>query len=228
MCFVEIEKVPKLAANCLHQRLPPEGMVVRHTDTPLVKKARQGTLEFLLINDPLDRPICDKGGECDLQDFTLRHGPGGSRFDLPKRHFLKPIPVSENILLDRERCIACQRCVRFSQEVAMEDGLVMVERGFKIEVSDEAKASTRLLRQHGRDVPGWRADSPELSLPDAPLGTASNAQRLRQLRVGCNVRLDVRVNKALRQYRRPTTPWTMAGLQSWPLGGWIPLIARSA
>ena len=110
------------------------------TDTPKVKKGRQGTLEFLLINHPLDCPICDKGGECDLQDFTLRHGPGDSRFDVRKRHFAKPIPVSENILLDRERCIACQRCVRFCQDVAMEDGLVMKERGFKTEVGVEPDA----------------------------------------------------------------------------------------
>src|SRR5579883_2201257 len=102
MCFVEIEPMQPPVAK------PPqtacttevrEGMVV-HTDTPLVQKARKGTLEFLLINHPLDCPICDKGGECDLQDFTLRYGPGASRFDLEKRHFQKPISVSENILLD--------------------------------------------------------------------------------------------------------------------------------
>src|SRR5215467_6083535 len=132
MCFVEIEKAPKPPQTAC-TTVCTDGMVV-HTDTPLVKKSRQGTLEFLLINHPLDCPICDKGGECDLQDFTLRHGPGGSRFDLTKRHYIKPIAVSDNVLLDRERCIACQRCVRFCQEVAMEDGLVMKQRGFRIQV----------------------------------------------------------------------------------------------
>ena len=137
MCFVQIEKMPKLATACT--TVVSEGMVVR-TDTPQVIKARQGTLEFLLINHPLDCPICDKGGECDLQDFTLRHGPGASRFDVSKRHFIKPIPVSESILLDRERCISCQRCVRFCQDVAMENGLVMQERGFKTEVGVQPDA----------------------------------------------------------------------------------------
>ncbi len=118
MCFVEIEKMPKPPTACTTTSAPRawSSIPIRRWS----RRRAQGTLEFLLINHPLDCPICDKGGECDLQDFTLRHGPGGSRFDLTKRHFVKPIPVSENILLDRERCIACQRCVRFSQEVAME------------------------------------------------------------------------------------------------------------
>ena len=104
-----------------------------------------------------------------------------------------------NILLDRERCIACQRCVRFCQDVAMENGLVMQERGFKTEVGVEAGCAVRLdlLRQCGRDVPGGRADRQELSLRDAPVGTASAPPASAAIcSVGCNVRLDVRVNKA--------------------------------
>ena len=148
-----------------------------------MKKGRQGTLEFLLINHPLDCPICDKGGECDLQDFTLRHGPGASRFDVKKRHFAKPIPVSENILLDRERCIACQRCVRFCQDVAMENGLVMQERGFKTEVGVEPDAPFDSIFS-GNVVemcPVGALTAEELSLHLASLGAEAHGERLRQL-----------------------------------------------
>src|SRR5579859_7522486 len=137
MCFVQVEKMPKPMTACTTTVMP--NMVVS-TNSPMVKKSRQGTLEFLLINHPLDCPICDKGGECDLQDFTLRYGPGASRFDLSKRHFPKPVPVSDEILLDRERCIACQRCVRFCQDVAQEPGLIMKQRGFKTEVGSDPDA----------------------------------------------------------------------------------------
>jgi predicted molibdopterin-dependent oxidoreductase YjgC len=179
-------------------------MVVR-TDTPKVKKGRQGTLEFLLINHPLDCPICDKGGECDLQDFTLRHGPGDSRFDVRKRHFPKPIPVSENILLDRERCIACQRCVRFCQDVAMEDGLVMKERGFKTEVGveDDAPFDSIFSGNVVEMCPVGALTAKNYRFVTRPWELRRTATVCGNCAVGCNVRLDVRVNKALRQYSRP-------------------------
>jgi NADH-quinone oxidoreductase chain G len=202
MCFVEVEGMPKLATACT--TTVSEGMVVR-TDTPKVKKGRQGTLEFLLINHPLDCPICDKGGECDLQDFTLRHGPGDSRFDLRKRHFPKPIPVSEHILLDRERCIACQRCVRFCQDVAMEDGLVMKERGFKTEVGVEEDAPFDSIFS-GNVVemcPVGALTAKNYRFVTRPWELRRTATVCGNCAVGCNVRLDVRVNKALRQYSRP-------------------------
>jgi NADH-quinone oxidoreductase subunit G len=128
MCFVEIEKMPKPPQTACTTPVS-EGMVV-YTKTEKVLKARRGTL----INHPLDCPICDQAGECDLQDFTLRHGPGGTRFDLNKRHYPKPIPVSNEVMLDRERCILCQRCTRFSSEISMDNGLVMISRGFRMEV----------------------------------------------------------------------------------------------
>jgi NADH-quinone oxidoreductase chain G len=202
MCFVEVEGMPKLATACT--TTVTEGMVVR-TDTPKVKKGRQGTLEFLLINHPLDCPICDKGGECDLQDFTLRHGSGASRFDVRKRHFPKPIPVSENILLDRERCIACQRCVRFCHDVAMEDGLVMKERGFKTEVGVEEDAPFDSIFS-GNVVemcPVGALTAKNYRFVTRPWELRRTATVCGDCAVGCNVRLDVRVNKAQRQYSRP-------------------------
>jgi NADH-quinone oxidoreductase chain G len=202
MCFVEVKGMPKLATACT--TTVSEGMEV-WTATPKVKKGRQGTLEFLLINHPLDCPICDKGGECDLQDFTLRHGPGDSRFDVRKRHFPKPIPVSENILLDRERCIACQRCVRFCQDVAMENGLVMKERGFKTEVGVEADAPFDSIFS-GNVVemcPVGALTAKNYRFVTRPWELRRTATICGACAVGCNVRLDVRVNKALRQYSRP-------------------------
>jgi NADH-quinone oxidoreductase chain G len=201
MCFVEIEKMPKLATACTTE--VAEGMVVR-TDTPKVQKGRQGTLEFLLINHPLDCPICDKGGECDLQDFTLRHGPRASRFDVKKRHFVKPIPVSANILLDRERCIACQRCVRFCQDVAMEDGLVMQERGFKTEVGVEPDApfDSNFSGNVVEMCPVGALTAKNYRFVTRPWELRRTASVCGHCSVGCNVRVDVRVDKVLRQYGR--------------------------
>ena len=100
-----------------------------------VKKAQDGVLEFLLANHPLDCPVCDKGGECPLQDQTLAYGPGESRFVEEKRHFEKPIAISDLVLLDRERCIQCARCTRFAEEVAGEAQIDFAGRGDRVEVS---------------------------------------------------------------------------------------------
>ena len=94
-----------------------------------MKTAQQSVVEFLLINHPLDCPVCDKGGECPLQDITFGWGGGISRFIEPKRHFVKPLELSPLIAIDRERCILCYRCVRFSQEISEDYQLVLLERG---------------------------------------------------------------------------------------------------
>ncbi len=126
MCLVEIEGIPKLQTAC--STPVKDGMVV-HTQTERVHDAQRAVVEFLLINHPLDCPVCDKGGECPLQDITYGWGPGTSRFIEPKRHFKKPLELSPLIAIDRERCILCYRCVRFSQEIAEDYQLVLLERG---------------------------------------------------------------------------------------------------
>lgn len=131
MCLVEIEKVPRLQTACTTP--VADGMVV-WTNTPAVDKARRGVLEFLLCNHPLDCPVCDKGGECPLQDTTFKYGSDRSRFVEEKRHFVKPIRLSPLIVLDRERCIMCTRCVRFQREVAGDESLTLLERGACSEV----------------------------------------------------------------------------------------------
>ena len=134
MCLVEIEGLPKLQAGCT--LTAQEGMVVRTAATS--KRAadgQQGTLEFILVNHPLDCPVCDKGGECPLQDLTFRFGPGSTRMTFPKMTFDKPIPVSPLIALDRERCILCYRCTRFSTDVAEDGQLIARNRGAHTEIA---------------------------------------------------------------------------------------------
>jgi NADH-quinone oxidoreductase subunit G len=126
MCLVEIEGIPKLQTAC--STPIKDGMVV-HTQTARVKEAQQAVVEFLLINHPLDCPVCDKGGECPLQDISFGWGGGKSRFIEPKRHFQKPLELSPLIAIDRERCILCYRCVRFSQEISEDYQLVLLDRG---------------------------------------------------------------------------------------------------
>jgi NADH-quinone oxidoreductase subunit G len=126
MCLVEVEGIPKLQTSC--STPVREGMVV-HTRTEQVKEAQSAVVEFLLVNHPLDCPVCDKGGECPLQDISYGWGPGKSRVIDEKRHFQKPVELSPLVAIDRERCILCYRCVRFSQEVSEDEQLQLLERG---------------------------------------------------------------------------------------------------
>ena len=129
MCLVEVEGMPpKPQAACT--LTAQDGMVVKTALTSdMARNAQNATLEFILVNHPLDCPVCDKGGECPLQDLTFRFGPGRTRMTFPKRTFDKPIPISPTISLDRERCILCYRCTRFSESVSEDGELVAVNRG---------------------------------------------------------------------------------------------------
>ena len=129
MCLCEVEGMPpKPQAACT--LTAQDGMVVKTAQTsPMAAEAQEATLEFILVNHPLDCPVCDKGGECPLQDLTFRYGPGSSRMQFPKRTFEKPIPISPAISLDRERCILCYRCTRFSESVSEDGQLVAENRG---------------------------------------------------------------------------------------------------
>jgi len=131
MCFVQVEKMPRLQTSCTLEA--QEGMVV-WTASPEVVEARRAILEFLLINHPLDCPICDKGGECPLQDNTFKYGPGASRFVEPKRHFPKAVRLSPVLTLDRERCILCWRCTRFGEVVAGDHALKGHDRGYRTHI----------------------------------------------------------------------------------------------
>ena len=134
MCLVEIEtpRGPMMVTACTSS--VADGMVV-DTESEDVKKAQEAILEFLLANHPLDCPVCDKGGECPLQDQALAYGPGESRFVEIKRSFEKPIPISELVLLDRERCILCAQCTRFSDEISGDPLIEFQHRGNMTEVN---------------------------------------------------------------------------------------------
>ena len=127
-CLVEVEgpRGPMMVVSCM--TAVTDGQVV-HTASENVRRAQEGVLELFLANHPLDCPVCDKGGECPLQDQAMSHGPGESRYVEQKRHFEKPIPISDLVLLDRERCILCDRCTRFADEVAGDKLIHFVSRG---------------------------------------------------------------------------------------------------
>ncbi len=138
-CLVEVTDMgngrgmPKPAASCTTTVMP--GMVIKSQLTSVVAdKAQQGVMELLLINHPLDCPICDKGGECPLQNQAMSNGRADSRFHETKRTFPKPIAISSNVLLDRERCVLCQRCTRFSEQIAGDPFIDLLERGAQQQV----------------------------------------------------------------------------------------------
>lgn len=132
-CLVEVEgpRGPMMVVSCMTP--VAEGQIVR-TDTDQVKRAQEGMIELLLANHPLDCPVCDKGGECPLQDQAFSHGAGESRFVEEKRHYEKPIPISDLVFLDRERCILCDRCTRFADEVAGDALISFTQRGNNTQV----------------------------------------------------------------------------------------------
>src|ERR1017187_7596595 len=133
MCLVQIETMPKMQPACA--TVVSDGMVVT-TQSDAVSKVREGVLEFLLLNHPLDCPVCDRGGECDLQDFATRYGPSASRFPITEKvHFDKALPLSDRIELDQERCILCWRCTRFYEEITGEKELVLQQRGVQTMVA---------------------------------------------------------------------------------------------
>ena len=133
MCLVEVEgpRGTMLVPSCTTK--VADDMVV-DTESEVVKRAQEGILEFLLLNHPLDCPICDKGGECPLQDQAYTFGPGESRFIEEKRTYVKPIPVSDLVLLDRERCVICDRCVRVADDIAGDPLITFTERGSAVQI----------------------------------------------------------------------------------------------
>ena len=206
MCMVEVEGMPKLQTSC--STPVKDGMVV-YTQTDRVKNAQNAVVEFLLVNHPLDCPVCDKGGECPLQDIAFGWGPGRSRFVEDKRNFPKPIALSPLIAIDRERCILCYRCVRFSQEVAEDDQLMFLERGDHTFVGtfDGRPYQAPFSGQRDRPVPGRRAHQHLLPLPRAAVGHRGRRHRLHPLPEPVQRRADDprrarRARAAARQRRR--------------------------
>ncbi len=201
MCLVEVEKMPKLAIACATQVM--EGMVV-HTANPKVINAREAVMEFLLINHPLDCPICDEAGECKLQNYAYSYSVGYSRFDESKVHKPKRVELGPNVMLDTERCIMCSRCVRFCEEIAKKPQLTFTQRGTHVELTT---------------FPGEKLDNPYSmnTIDICPVGALTSRDFRFKARVwemsstdtvcpgcarGCNMHSWVRNNEILRQTPR--------------------------
>lgn len=196
MCLVEVEKAPKPVASCA---MPAgEGMIV-HTDTAKVKKAREGVMEFLLINHPLDCPICDQGGECDLQDQAMTYGRGVNRFTENKRSvpdkYMGPL-----IKTHMTRCIHCTRCIRFSEEVAGVDEIGAINRGEHMEIT------TYLEQAITSEMSGNLADiCPVGALTSKPYAFRARNWELRSTEsidimdaCGSNIRVDAKSMEVIR------------------------------
>ena len=194
MCLVEVEKMPKLQPACAVY--VAEGMVVR-TTTDQVTKYQKGVLEFLLINHPLDCPICDKGGECPLQDQTYQYGPGASRYQFDKAHFDKAVPLSDKILLDRERCILCWRCTRFSEEISGERELALIQRGVHtiIGTFNDEPAQSAYQGNWTEICPVGALTSRQYRFISRPWDLDRTPSICPGCSMGCNIQIDARNNK---------------------------------
>ena len=194
MCLVEVEKMPKLQPACAVY--VAEGMVVR-TTTDQVTKYQKGVLEFLLINHPLDCPICDKGGECPLQDQTYQYGPGASRYQFDKAHFDKAVPLSDKILLDRERCVLCWRCTRFSEEISGERELALIQRGVHtiIGTFNDEPAQSNYQGNWTEICPVGALTSRQYRFISRPWDLDRTPSVCPGCSMGCNIQIDARNNK---------------------------------
>ena len=174
VCIVKIEKMPKLQTSC--STVCTDGMVV-DTRAAEVEAARAGVFEFLLINHPLDCPVCDKGGECPLQDFSYTFGPDQSRMEFPRRVFdgegaKADVDFGPTLMLNRNRCILCTRCVRFMRDVDGDAQINIIDRGLRQRdrhVSGRGRALAHLGQSDGR-LPGRRDHDARLPIQVATVG----------------------------------------------------------
>ena len=194
MCLVEVEKMPKLQPACAVY--VADGMVVK-TTTDQVNKYQKGVLEFLLINHPLDCPICDKGGECPLQDQTFQYGPGASRYQFDKAHFDKAVPLSDKIVLDRERCILCWRCTRFSEEISGERELALIQRGVHtiIGTFNDEPAQSNYQGNWTEICPVGALTARQYRFISRPWDLDRTPSVCPGCSMGCNIQIDARNNK---------------------------------
>lgn len=197
VCLVEVEKMGKLQTSCT--LLATEGMVVT-TQSQMAVEGRKSILEFLLINHPLDCPICDRGGECPLQDQALKFGPGESRFFEDKRRFVKPKPLGPVLMLDRERCIVCARCTRFGDEIAGDHALEFQERGYKTEVCtpDGGPAESKFIGNTIMICPVGALTSQVYRFRARPWDNQPTPSTCTLCPVGCSYILDSRDGEVMR------------------------------
>lgn len=197
MCLVQVEKMPKLQASCTLMATP--GMNIT-TQSQMAVDGRKEILELLLINHPLDCPICDRGGECPLQDNVLKYGPGLSRFFEEKRHFKKALPLGPVLMLDRERCIACARCTRFGDELAGDHALEFKDRGYRTEVGtrDDKPADSKFIGNTIMICPVGALTSQVYRFRARPWDNTTTDSTCTLCPVGCSLKLDSRDGEIMR------------------------------
>ena len=202
-CYVEIEGQRKLFTSCTTEVAP--GMAVRTQNTSdEAHRAQVANLEFLLLNHPLDCPICDRGGECPLQDQAMAFGPGESRYTEPKRTYEKPIALSPLVKLDRERCVLCARCTRFCDEISGDRFIELFARGAGRTRLDRGGRGlpVAVLRQHGADLPGRSAHRRAVPFRRAAVRPFDGDSVCQHCSAGCNVRVDLRRGSVVRVLAR--------------------------
>ncbi len=202
MCLVEVEKMPKLMTACT-MAVGPD-MVVK-TDTPQVEKAQKGVLEFTLLNHPLDCPVCDKGGECPLQNNTFKYGPGDTRMEFVRAENDKAKPLSPVITIDNERCIACQRCTRYSEVIEMDQALVMLNRGFhnKVATFNNQPYDTRFSGNVIDICPVGALTNTQFRFKARTWDLTNSDTICAHCACNCNIVLGSRINKLMRIESRP-------------------------
>jgi NADH-quinone oxidoreductase subunit G len=199
-CIVEVEGQRKPVASCT--TAVSDGMVVMtQLTSPVAEKAQRGTLELLLINHPLDCPVCDKGGECPLQNQSMSFGDGSSRFHDVKRTFPKPLPISSEVLLDRERCVLCARCTRFSQQIAGDPFIEMFERGAlqQVAVYSEQPFESYFSGNTVQICPVGALTGAAYRFRARPFDLVSSPSVCEHCAAGCALRTDHRRGKVLRR-----------------------------
>ena len=200
MCLIEIEGQPKPQPGCAV--VASEGMKVRtQVTSPIADEAQQGVMELLLINHPLDCPICDKGGECPLQNQAMSHGRGETRFDGVKRTFPKPINVSAQILLDRERCVSCARCTRFADQIAGDAFIDLLDRGAnqQVGIGDDTPFDSYFSGNTVQICPVGALTSAKYRFRARPFDLVSTPSVCEHCAAGCGLRTDVRRSTVLRR-----------------------------
>jgi len=202
-CYVEIEGQPKLVTSCTVQVAPD--MVVKTQNTnDTVEQAQVANLEFLLLNHPLDCPVCDRGGECPLQDQALSFGPGESRYRDAKRVYPKPIPLSPLVNLDRERCVLCTRCTRFCDEISGDRFIEMFDRGGweRVAISGGEDFRSPFSGNTIQICPVGALTSETYRFAARPFDLSSADSVCPHCSAGCNIRVDVRRGEVVRHLAR--------------------------
>ena len=202
-CMVEVEGQRKPFTACT-TTCTPDMVVKTHMTSPVARKAQEGQLEFLLINHPLDCPMCDKGGECPLQDQTLAHGPPDTRMVDYKRRYTKPVAISPQVALDRERCVLCARCTRFSQQISGDPFIELFERGALEQVAIYADHPYHSYFSGNvvQICPVGALTSTSYRFRSRPFDLRSVPGVCNQCSAGCNLRVDVRRGAIQRQLAR--------------------------